>query len=201
MNKKVLILLLVLLVMIAGAAAAYNALADRVELNNLATGETVTAEVPEGTQAAVSENLAPDFTVYDREGNAYSLSDFRGKPVVLNFWTSWCNPCKHEMPYFQEKYEEYGDRIQFLMVNLTDGSQETVDSAQGYIDSQSYTFPVYFDTEYSGAIAYSVSAIPATYFIDETGELVAYGKSSLSSEQLQRGIDMLVSAFCGFPEG
>ena len=188
MNKKVLILLLVLVLLIAGAAAAYNALADKVELDNLATSETV----PEGTQAPASENLAPDFTVYDLEGNAHSLSDFRGKPVIVNFWASWCGPCKSEMPDFQAKFEEYGEDIQFLMVNLTDGSQETVSSAQGYIDGAGYTFPVYFDVDYSAAIAYAVSAIPATYFINAEGEMVAYGKSAMSAEVLQRGIDMLV---------
>ena len=191
MNKKVLVLLLVLVVLIAGAAVAYNGLADQVELDNLAAGETVPAQVPEGTEAA-KENLAPDFTVYDLEGNAHKLSDFRGKPVIVNFWASWCGPCKSEMPDFQAKFEEYGEDIQFLMVNLTDGSQETVDSAQDYIDGQGYTFPVYFDTDYSGAIAYAVNAIPATYFIGADGTLVAYGKSAMSGETLQRGIDMLV---------
>ena len=191
MNKKVLVLLLVLVVLIAGAAVAYNGLADQVELDNLAAGETVPAQVPEGTEA-VKENLAPDFTVYDLEGNAHKLSDFRGKPVIVNFWASWCGPCKSEMPDFQAKFEEYGEDIQFLMVNLTDGSQETVDSARDYIDGQGYTFPVYFDTDYSGAIAYSVSAVPATYFIDENGALVAYGKGAMSADVLQKGIDMLI---------
>ena len=188
MNKKVLVLLLVLVALIVGAAAAYNGLADKVDPDNLAVGETV----PEGTQPAVSENLAPDFTVYDLEGNAHKLSDFRGKPVIVNFWASWCGPCKSEMPDFQAKFEEYGDQIQFLMVNLTDGSRETVNSAQGYIDGEGYTFPVYFDVDYSAAIAYGVSAIPATYFIEAEGSLVAYGKSAMRAEVLQRGIDMLI---------
>ena len=199
MNKKVLILVLVLVVLLAVAGAAYKALSPGVQMDNLATGETVAADVPEGTEAAADDNLAPDFTVYDLEGNAHSLSDFRGQPVIVNFWASWCGPCKNEMPNFEEKYKEYGDTIQFLMVNLTDGSQETVETAQGYIDGQGYTFPVYFDTDYSGAIAYAVSAVPATYFIDENGSLIAYGKGSLSQEQLQRGIDMLIGVFCGFP--
>ena len=199
MNKKVLILVLALVVLLAAAGAAYKALSPGVQMDNLATGETVAAEVPEGTEAAADDNLAPDFTVYDPEGNAHSLSDFRGQPVIVNFWASWCGPCKNEMPNFEEKYKEYGDTIQFLMVNLTDGSQETVETAQGYIDGQGYTFPVYFDTDYSGAMAYAVSAVPATYFIDENGSLIAYGKGSLSQEQLQRGIDMLIGVFCGFP--
>ena len=192
MNKKTLILLLILVVLIAGASVLYNTLADRVDMDNLATGETVPAEVPEGTEAPVNANLAPDFTVYDLEGKAVSLSDFRGQPVILNFWASWCGPCKSEMPDFQAKFEEYGEQIHFLMVNLTDGSQETVESAQGFVDGQGYTFPVYFDTDYSGAMAYTVSAVPATYFIDEAGNLVAYGKGALTGETLQRGIDMLL---------
>ena len=199
MNKKVLILVLALVVLLAVAGAAYKALSPGVQMDNLATGETVAADVPEGTEAAADDNLAPDFTVYDLEGNAHSLSDFRGQPVIVNFWASWCGPCKSEMPDFQEKYEEYGEKIAFLMVNLTDGSQETVETASAYIDGQGYTFPVYFDTDYSGAIAYAVSAVPATYFIDENGSLIAYGKGSLSQEQLQRGIDMLIGVFCGFP--
>ena len=192
MNKKTLILLLILVVLIAGASVLYNTLADRVDMDNLATGETVPAEVPEGTEAPVNANLAPDFTVYDLEGKAVSLSDFRGKPVILNFWASWCGPCKSEMPDFQAKFEEYGEQIHFLIVNLTDGSQETVESAQGFVDGQGYTFPVYFDTDYSGAMAYAVNAVPATYFIDEAGNLVAYGKGALTGETLQRGIDMLL---------
>ena len=149
------------------------------------------ADVP-GETTAVNTNLAPDFTAYDLEGNAVSLSGFRGKPVILNFWASWCGPCKSEMPDFQEKYGQYGEEIHFLMVNLTDGSQETVETAQGFVDGQGYTFPVYFDTDYSGAMSYGVNAVPATYFIDEEGNLVAYGKGALTGETLQRGIDMLL---------
>ena len=199
MNKKVLILVLVLVFLIAGAGIAYNSMADKVQLDNLATRETAAAEVPEGSEAAENDNLAPDFTVYDLEGNAHKLSDFRGKPVIVNFWASWCGPCKSEMPDFEEKYQEYGDEVHFLMVNLTDGSQETVETASAFVEGQGYTFPVYFDTDYSGAMAYAVSAVPATYFIDENGSLIAYGKGSLSQEQLQRGIDMLIGVFCGFP--
>ena len=82
MNKKVLILLLALVVLIAGASVAYSRLSADVQMDNLASGgETVAAEVPEGTAEAVRDDLAPDFTVYDREGQAHSLSDFLGQLV------------------------------------------------------------------------------------------------------------------------
>lgn len=139
------------------------------------------------------KELAPDFEMVDRDGNRIKLSDMRGKPVVLNFWASWCGPCKSEMPDFEEAYKEYGDDITFMIVNLTDGKNETVDTAQAFIDSQGYTFPVYFDTDSNGAAAYGVSSIPVTYFIDAKGYLVAYGRGALNSETLKSGIDMLIN--------
>jgi len=192
MNKRVLLLLAVLVVLLAAAGIAYKSLSADVEMDNLSTGETVSANVPEASEEAPAQELAPDFTVYDREGNAHSLSDFRGQPVIVNFWASWCGPCKSEMPDFEEKFREYGEEIQFLMVNLTDGHQETVESASSFVDGQGYTFPVYFDSDYSGAAAYAVNAVPATYFIDAEGVLVAYGKGAMSAEVLQKGIDMLI---------
>ncbi len=139
------------------------------------------------------KELAPDFEMVDCDGNRIKLSDMRGKPVVLNFWASWCGPCKSEMPDFEEAYKEYGDDITFMIVNLTDGKNETVDTAQAFIDSQGYTFPVYFDTDSNGAAAYGVSSIPVTYFIDAKGYLVAYGRGALNRETLQSGIDMLIN--------
>ena len=196
MNKKVLILLMALIVLMAGAAIAYRALAEDVQLDNLAAGgETVAAEVPEGTgETAATENLAPDFTVYDREGNAHSLSDFRGQPVIVNFWASWCGPCKAEMPDFEEAYLEYGDEIQFLIVDLTDGVQETVASASEYIAQQGYTFPVFYDTDLSGARSYEVYAIPVTYFIDAQGCIRATNEGMIAPEQLQQNIEALLAA-------
>ena len=148
-KKMFLILLLVFAVLLAGAGIAYNALKDTVDTDNLATyeppqdsGEGDSAEEGEqsggeadGNHSHDTDNnqnasndqttsLAPDFTVYDKDGKPVKLSDFRGKPVVLNFWASWCGPCQSEMPTFNEKYGELGDEIHFLMVNLTDSAAE-----------------------------------------------------------------------------
>ena len=192
MNKRILILLVALVAVLAVAGAAYKSLSAGVQMDNLSSGETVSAELPQASEETQPVDLAPDFTVYDREGNAYALSDFRGQKVIVNFWASWCGPCKSEMPDFQDKFLEYGDEIQFPMVNLTDGYQETVSSAAGFIDNAGYTFPVYFDTDLSGASAYGVNAVPVTYFIDERGVMIAYGKGAMSADVLQRGIDMLI---------
>ena len=147
----------------------------------------------EGTTAPTQSQLptAPDFTVYDGDGNEVRLSDFVGKPVVLNFWASWCGPCQGEMPDFQQKYLEYGDEIQFMMVNLTDGSSETVGSASDFIAKKGYTFPVFYDTDLDAATVYGVYSIPITILIDAQGCYVAHASGAISADALQMGIDMI----------
>ena len=188
---KLLIWVLAFAVVIVGASVLYNRFSGEVNLGGIATTPQVVEDPTGATEEKGSE--APDFTVYDLEGNAHKLSDFRGKPVILNFWASWCGPCKMEMPDFDEKHQAYGDQIHFLMVNLTDGSQETVETASTFIAEQGYSFPVYFDTERSGAIAYGVNAVPVTYFIDAEGNFVAWQQGVLTAEMLQTGIDMLLT--------
>ena len=136
---------------------------------------------------------APDFTVYDIDGDAVSLSDFIGKPVIINFWASWCGPCKMEMPEFEEKYEELGGDIQFLMVNLTDGNRETRETAISYIEESGYTFPVYFDTDQDAAYTYGVYSIPSTYFIGADGSAVAMAQGAIDGSILDQGISMIYS--------
>lgn len=200
MNKKTLLIIcVVFLAVLIAASLLYSGLSGQVERDSLATQppETTQAALPSETAGETVETTepvdysAPDFTVLDGDGNECRLSDFEGKPVILNFWASWCGPCKSEMPDFQEAYEKYGGDIQFMMVNCTDGSRETVDTAKAFITDAGYTFPVFFDTTYEAASIYGASSIPMTFFIDTAGDLVAYGTGALDADTLQRGIDMI----------
>ncbi len=137
---------------------------------------------------------APDFRVYDQQGREVKLSDFEGKPVVLNFWASWCGPCKMEMPDFQKKYEALQGQVHFVMVNLTDGVGETVDSAHSFLLSQGYTFPVYYDTTSQAANTYYIQSIPTTFFINAEGKLIAQATGAIDEATLDKGIAMILPA-------
>lgn len=159
--------------------------------SNTTTNNTTSNKADSSESSTENKNLAPNFTVYDLEGNEVNLTDLFGKPIIVNFWASWCGPCKMEMPDFNEAYANYKDEIEFLMVNMTDGSRETVEKASSFIEESGYSFPVYYDTEYSAAITYSVSSLPTTYFINAEGEAVAHARGAIDAQTLQKGIDMI----------
>jgi len=191
---KMVLLVLVFIALLLGAKRLYDTLGSQVQMDTLMTQPAQTAAAGEEEAAqAETEAASPDMTVYDLEGNAHQLSDFRGKPVILNFWATWCGYCKMEMPDFQEKYEQYGEDIHFLMVNVTDGVQETVEKASAFIAEQGYTFPVYYDTDMNAAMNYNISGLPVTYLMDADGGIVAWQQGMLTADTLQKGIDMLLA--------
>ena len=140
-----------------------------------------------GTESEKKEYSVENFTVYDMELNEVELEDYIGKPIVLNFWATWCYYCKIEMPDFNEAYKNHPE-IQFMMVNYTDGKNETVEKAKAYIESEGYEFPVFFDTELMAAEKYGVSAFPTTFFISAEGELLKTQKGAMSAEKLEKYI-------------
>lgn len=175
-NKNLLIIALVLVVVLVGAGFLYSSLSNR--------GNNITSE-QQSNNAPVS---APNFTVTDSNGKTVSLEDFRGKPVVINFWATWCGFCIKEMPHFEESFQQYGDEIHFLMVNV----QESTDVANPFIEKNGYSFPVYYDTTGSASGSFGVSGLPATFFIDAEGNAVAQARGAINLETLQRGIAMLL---------
>ena len=203
MQKKTsfLVLVLVLAALIGGAYVLYGRLSVGAGADNLSvqtpppaqtpgeTGAPQDSAAPEETEPPKVE--APDFTAVDADGTEVKLSDYVGKPIVLNFWASWCSPCKSEMPEFNAAWEELDGEVQFLMVNMTDGARETVESAREYVEGEGFTFPVLFDTKSEAAIAYSAYSLPTTYFIDAEGYVTARAVGAIDGETLQKGLDLI----------
>lgn len=182
MNKKTKLAVIVLAsaVILLAAVLGYDYLTKNYQ-----------QEVPEQETEVV---MAPDFTVYDFEGKPVKLSEFRGKPVVINFWATWCGYCVKEMPSFEKAAAEFGDEVVFMMINVTDGYQETKESAMEFIAEKEYSFPVYFDTELSAANAYGAYSLPATAFVKSNGEIMTGQIGMMSEEKLYSYIEKLLGA-------
>ena len=156
---------------------------------NGAESEEITEEE---TEEYVSPYLAPDFTVYDLDGNEVKLSDYRGRPIVLNFWARDCIYCTMEMADFQSAYEKYGDEVEFLMVCFTSFSGKGIEYEQEYITDNGYTFPVYFDTKNSAVSKYGINSIPQTFFINRDFDLYTYIPGMASAESLEACIGYIL---------
>jgi len=203
MNKKILLITLIVFLVVLGVAAAlYPRLSAGMQPQQLATTPPATTEAatePAPTEAAREETTeateatepepvaAPDFTVQDWDGNEVKLSDYIGKPIVLNFWAHWCGPCQMEMPEFNTVYEELGGEVTFLMVH--EGA--AVDDGKEKVTEGGYTFPVVFDADSSAGNLYGITAFPTTFFIDAEGNLQAYYMGAMDRTLLQQGIDMI----------
>jgi peroxiredoxin len=109
---------------------------------------------------------APDFELQNLNGQAVSLKDLQGKAVLLNFWATWCGPCRGEMPFLEEIYQEWSDeKFVLLSVNIGEGSSQVKD----FLQSNGLTLPVLLDTRQVVAEQYYITAIPTTFFIDKDG--------------------------------
>lgn len=184
-NRKTILGILIFMAFLGIASFAYSTLTTNYK-------QTKEPQITENTKKqADKKSPAPDFTVFDSQGKKVKLSDFAGKPVVLNFWASWCPPCKSEMPHFNQAYAGVKNDVVFMMVDLVDGQRETQAKGQKYIQDQGYDLPIYFDTEHQGINAYGISSIPTTLFIDSSGNIAAAYQGAIDEKTLQAGINLI----------
>ncbi|MDR2779664.1 MAG: TlpA family protein disulfide reductase [Synergistaceae bacterium] len=139
-------------------------------------------------QTAESKIAAADFTVLDSNGKEVKLSDMRGKPTVVNFWATWCPPCRSEMPHFQKAYESLGEKVNFMMIDLLAGG-ETRQKARQYAGGEGFSFPIYYDATGEASGKYNVSAIPTSIFIDANGSVTETVIGAMNASTLMRNID------------
>lgn len=184
-KSKTLLGLIIFAAFLGLAYFAYTSLTDKY----LPKG--IGAQSPEDKEQENQKFPAPDFTVFDAEGKKVKLSDFAGQPVVLNFWASWCPPCKSEMPHFDEVYKQVKDDVVFMMVDLVDGQRETQAKGQKYIEEEGFVFPVYYDNEQEAAHAYGITSIPTTLFIDAEGNIITGYQGAIKKETLLAGIEKI----------
>ena len=159
-------------------------------------------EAPASTPASESESAssesqnppAPDFTLVDQFGNEHTLSDYQGKTVFLNFWATWCGPCKREMPEIQALYERYdensGDLIVLAVANPKSkehpyNSDVTQPEVETFLEDGGYTFPSVMDTTGDVFAAYGIRSFPTTFMISPDGTIFGYASGSLTGDIME----------------
>ena len=134
-----------------------------------------------------------EFTIYDKDGKKVSISDYKGRPVIINFWASWCVPCKNEIPYFKNIQKEYGEEVEVLMVNITDNVKETKERALEYIEkSDLKDMNVLFDLDEDASKKYKLVALPSTLFLTENGKVMNEHLGLMDEEELKKNVNKLL---------
>lgn len=163
---------------------------------------TATTRVDTNNDSSVSEEntidsetmVATEFTLVDQYGEIHSLSDYKGKIVFLNFWATWCPPCKAELPYIQELYEEYqamedADVVFLGVVFPSYRNEQDVEGVTEFLSEKGYTFPVLMDTEASLMQSYYITAYPTTYLIDPDGNVLGYIPGGMTKAAMENVIE------------
>lgn len=183
--------------LIGGSTILYNNLSKEYKANNIVIvssskkAETTPTSSVEGEGEVSSQfsNLS-ELKLMDYEGYEINFTKFAGKPIVLNFWTSWCGYCKQEMPDFEKAAKAYPD-VQFVMVNATCDKRETEVAARDYIESTNYDLDFYFDVNKEAVVEYNIRSYPTTYFLDSEGFIISYSPGSLDYDDLVECIEMI----------
>ncbi len=140
------------------------------------------------------EPLQPsfDFTLKDQYGNVHKLSDYKGKTVFLNFWATWCPPCRMEMPHIEELYKEFNynkDDIIILGVAQPGGEEKDIEGIKQFLNKQGYTFPIVFDESGEVFSDYRIMSLPTTFMINKDGDIYGYVSGALSKDQMKSIIE------------
>lgn len=154
-----------------------------------ATQQPEVTDTPEATDAP-EESQAPipalDFTLTDQFGNTHTLDQYKGKTILLNFWATWCGPCRSEMPDLQAVYEDYGNNEKDLVVlgvaapNL--GQEGSAEDISAFLEENGYTYPTLMNEDASLFYSYGISSFPTTFMIDKNGNVYGYIMGAQSRE-------------------
>lgn len=179
MQRNVLIVIAIVLLAVWG-------IFDFVKTNEGEQAKQMQQQLQENHIVGIGKGeVAPDFTLMDIDGEVVSLSDFRGKNVILNFWATWCPPCKAEMPHMQKFWEHFNEKTVILAVNLTStemSEQDVLDFANNY----SLTFPIVLDEQGETMRHYRIAAYPTSYVIDTGGIIREKFEGAVSYDTLKK---------------
>lgn len=194
MKKNISLLVIVLLVAVMIGTYVKQEIEKEREIEAAALGQ----EIEEQKIGLKKGDTPPDFTLTSLDGKEVTLSELRGKKVILNFWNTWCPPCKAEMPHMQDYYEQYGKKedVEILAVNLTAGERDVtadakINTVMTFKNSYDLTFPILIDAKATVEKKYQILTIPTTFFIDSKGTIQYVIEGPLNVDLLESYVKSL----------
>ncbi|MCR8746286.1 cytochrome c biogenesis protein/redoxin [Romboutsia lituseburensis] len=187
-----------IILVISGLIMIINGINNKVDFSKIQNENKIennqSISDSEGKEEAKEEKIkALDFNLYDQYGKEHKLSDYKGKTIFLNFWATWCPPCREEMPYIEDLYKEYNknnDEVVILGVaspNLgREGNQEHI---KKFLEKENHTFPILFDEGGSLVYQYGINAFPSTFIIDKEGYITQYVPGGMNKETMKHLIE------------
>lgn len=130
---------------------------------------------------------APDFNLKDQYGVTHSLENYKGKVIFLNFWATWCPPCKKEMPDIENIYKEYGENKKDVVILGVNSEKEN--EVKKFLKDKGYTFPIVIDENSEVMRKYFIQAFPTSFVIDKEGNVYGYVMGGLTKEQIKQVIE------------
>lgn len=131
---------------------------------------------------------APNFTLTDLQGTPHTLADYKGKGVVINFWGTWCKPCKKEMPALDRQYADFKDKgVAVLSINVA----ESTYAVENFVDRYDLTFPVAIDSKKSVMRAYNIDPLPTTILVDASGKVTNIITGEMTEVDIKRYMQMI----------
>jgi thiol-disulfide isomerase/thioredoxin len=168
---------------VLAAVAIMGIILNRSSSNPSAVFIDSTREIDSGESASSDlqkDKPAPDFELTSLDGSSINLSDFRGHPVLINYWATWCPPCVEELPLIEEQYKKFSPGLVVLAIN----AGEEPETVKNYVDKKGFTFPVLLDPDWNAEALFGIMAYPTSVFIDENGIIRARYVGGMSSETL-----------------
>ena len=160
--------------------------------------ETTMAVPTETPTADPNKVFPPDFLLTDQYGNSHQLSDYQGQVVFLNFWATWCPPCRGEMPEIQQLYEEFGfnegDLVVLGVAAPGYGSEGSLEDVTAFLADNGYTFPVVMDSRGAWTYLYGIRAYPTTFMISADGSVFGYVEGALTGEIMRSIVQQTIEA-------
>ena len=207
-NKRygVIVAAIALVVVLVLAFVGYRVLAPKQAETQSVAQSSQSADVSQQTQGQTQDQsqqqsqkeplkLADyDATVYTADGQPKKMTEIAaGKPLVINFWATWCPYCVQEMPDFQGIFHDYGDRISFAFVDSTDGRRETKEAAQTWLAENGLDdLPAYYDTDLDATATFGASSLPATVIVSADGNILMAKPGRINDASMRSALDTLV---------